>query len=322
MGRENEAMLEYLDDQERFADVFNGGCFGGVQIVRADQLIEGSEVYVEEHSAISKQGGAGRRKRKKVETTTRTRDIKKRLSTGGSLRILAIENQNEVDYTMPWRHMNYDCLEYGQQIRSCKNHNRKEQKLETGAEKLCGLRQEDRLAPAFTLCVYHGIEAWNGPRCLKDMMEFGENGECWEQLFSDYQMHLLCINEITDFSRFQSPLRELFELLAYRKNRTGLKKILAENQKYQRLDEETAKAVSVLMGVEGLMKKSKNQGEETYNMCEALQEIAQDSRNEGINILNKLNMILVESNRMDDLLKAINNKDYRTQLLREFGLLD
>ena len=29
MGRESDAMMEYLKDNERFADVFNGGLFEG-----------------------------------------------------------------------------------------------------------------------------------------------------------------------------------------------------------------------------------------------------------------------------------------------------
>ena len=47
MGRESDAMMEYLKDNERFADVFNGGLFEGHKIVKAEELFEGSEVYKE-----------------------------------------------------------------------------------------------------------------------------------------------------------------------------------------------------------------------------------------------------------------------------------
>lgn len=43
---------------------------------------------------------------------SRIRDLKKYIKTRGSLRILAVENQNQVDYSMPFRCMEYDILEY------------------------------------------------------------------------------------------------------------------------------------------------------------------------------------------------------------------
>ena len=325
MGKENDVMLEYLEDPARFADVFNGGCFAGARVVRAEQLTEGSEIYVEVQPGDFRDHASGKRKIEKEKTTTRIRDIKKKLSDGGSLRILAIENQNEVDFTMPWRHMNYDCLEYGKQIRSMRKKNKEDKILSTGPERMCGLRQQDRLAPVFTLCIYHGTDVWYGPRCLKDMMEFGENGDCWERLFSDYKMHLLCINEITDFEHFQSPLKELFALLAQRRNKDGLMELAMSNPAYRKLDEETAHVASVLIGVKPeKMKSVKNQGEESYNMCKALEDLIsegrEEGREEGVNTLIKLQKMLFEKNRAEDVWKMINDKDYLNMLLQEFDL--
>ena len=325
MGKENDAMLEYLEDSGRFADVFNGCCFNGARVILADQLTEGSEIYVEKQPAIPDQDNLRKKKPHKATTATRTRDIKKRLLDGTNLRILAIENQNEVDFTMPWRHMNYDCLEYGKQLRTIKRKNQQANLLVSGAEKLCGLRQEDRLAPVFTLCIYHGTDTWNGPRCLKDMMNFGSNSDCWEQLFSDYGMQLLCINEITDFSRFQSPLRELFELLACRQDKKALREITLKNPAYQKMDKETAHVASVLMGVKPeKMSNAKNQ-EGSYNMCKGLQDLMLEERTEGraegLDILILLQKKLLEENRMEDMLKTIHDSSYRDRMLKEFGFL-
>ena len=63
--------------------------------------------------------------------------------------MLAVEDQNLVDYTMPWRNMNYDALEYKKQIKVIKRHNQEQKQLMTPAEKMCGLRKEDRLNPAY-----------------------------------------------------------------------------------------------------------------------------------------------------------------------------
>ena len=47
MGKENDLMLEYLRDNHRFADLFNGGLFFGKCVVEASQLEEASENYTE-----------------------------------------------------------------------------------------------------------------------------------------------------------------------------------------------------------------------------------------------------------------------------------
>ena len=333
MGKENNAMLEYLEDEERFADVFNGGCFGGRQIVNAEELTEGSEVYVE-NAGETPQGGQKRNRRKQQETTTRTRDIKKRLQSGNCLRILAIENQNEVDFSMPWRHMNYDALEYGRQVKKRRRKNRNGKLLQTPAEKVCGLRKSDRLVPTYTVCVYHGTEKWDGPRSLRDMMDFGDDAEEWERLFCDYRMHLICVNEIRDFSKFRSPLREFLQLLSCREDDARLQVLLTENEQFKSIDEETARAASVLMGNEVLIENAKNEEEGTYNMCKALQKIMEDSENvgyskgrnvghsEGFDISGTLFLKLNKDNRMEDWMIAIRDKEYRAKLLDEYGLIE
>ena len=265
MGQESDAMMDYLDNNERFADVFNGGCFDGQKVIDPEELEEGSEVYKEVR---------GRK------TIPRIRDLKKRLKSGGRLKVLAIENQGDIDYTMPWRHMNYDSLEYGKQIRNIKNQNKRKNLPMTGAEYKCGLYSTDRLTPAFTVCLYTGKEKWTGPRSLKDMMDFGKNDQLWEKLFSDYQMKLICINELEDFSRFESPLKELFMAIACRDNKGKLKKLMAENESYRNIDSETAEVIGVMVGMKSQVVKQKEEGT-GVNMCEALKGLLEDSKAEG-----------------------------------------
>ncbi|MDO4514433.1 MAG: hypothetical protein Q4B72_10400 [Lachnospiraceae bacterium] len=53
--------------------------------------------------------------------------------------------------------------------------------------------------------------------------------------------------------------------------------------------------------------------------------IRQDALEEGIekgeNRLNKVNKILLGEGRTEDILKAMDDKEYRRQLMKEFGLL-
>lgn len=186
-----------------------------------------------------------------------------------------------MDYTMPWRHMNYDSLEYGSQLRELKRKNKKSGKFSNDAEKLCGIRKTDRIIPTYTLCLYHGKEFWDGPRSLKDMMDFVKDGEEWEEIFADYHFHLVCINEQTDFEEYHSSLKELFQLISMRENRQALVKLVRSNSAYQRLDEETVKAASVLLGDKRLMMKQNQNEEGTYNMCKALEDLFEEGRQEG-----------------------------------------
>ena len=40
LGQESDAMMDYLDDNERFADLYNGGCFDGQEMVKPEELEE------------------------------------------------------------------------------------------------------------------------------------------------------------------------------------------------------------------------------------------------------------------------------------------
>ncbi|MCI9572934.1 MAG: hypothetical protein HFH97_10030 [Lachnospiraceae bacterium] len=77
-------------------------------MVEARELAEASGVY---HGKPGEKGGQ------------RTRDIKKRLESGKELKILALESRSEVSYIMSWRVMDYNCREYGKQIKEAQRAN-------------------------------------------------------------------------------------------------------------------------------------------------------------------------------------------------------
>ena len=192
-----------------------------------------------------------------------------------------MEAQNLTDFTMPLRHMNYDVQEYKKQLNSIKQSNKKADNYATPAERMCGMKKTDRLDPTYTICLYHGEEKWEGPRSLKDMMDFGESGGIWKELFSDYNMHLVCINEIEDFSVYGPPLSELFSLLAVRNDKEALRKLIEENpESYENMDEATANVANTIVGGEVVMAK-KEQKYDPEEMCTGLRGIIEDSKNTG-----------------------------------------
>lgn len=172
LGRENDVLLDYFDDNERFADLCNATLFNGLQVIDPAKLEDASERYTQR----------GRDSRGKITYSSRYRDVKKRLKDGGTIRIMAVEAQGRVDYSMPLRCMNYDVQEYLKQLKRLQAANDRENVYTTAAERFSRLRKSDRLAPVYTICLYHGMEEWDGPLSLGDMMNFGEGPEAFRSL--------------------------------------------------------------------------------------------------------------------------------------------
>ncbi|MDE6642109.1 MAG: hypothetical protein K2K63_16480 [Acetatifactor sp.] len=276
MGKLNTAMRTFLCDRERFADLFNGVFFQGKPVIRADRLLEGSETY----SDMTE------------NPLDRTRDLKMITDDGETLRILALENQENIDYTLPYRCMQYDSLEYGRQLRELKKYNKARKLLSTPAERICGITRQNRLAPVYTLCLYHGEEPWDGPLSLRDMVDFGADREDMGRFFADYPITLFCINEQESFHMFQTELREVFAVMNLRRNKRQLYEVLLREPSYQTLDAETVKVLSVILNAPRLWSERKryinrNENKEEYDMCQAMRELLADAaaagKEQGIN---------------------------------------
>lgn len=257
-------------------------------MVRAEDLSEASQVYygvtgTADKNQTAQQTGEGERY---PERRDRTRDICKQLKNGGTLRILAVENQEKVDYTMPYRCMEYDVMEYGKQLEILRKKNRQEHPKNV-AEKIGGIKKTDRLAPVYTICLYHGVEAWGGPRTQGDVMDFGDKDDGFRKIFKDYPMQLYCLNEEQDLRMFHTEVGLLFQTLQYRRDMVGLKKLMEQDERYQHIDAETLETISVMLekpsiweNREEYMGKNEEDKEE-YNMCQALREWAEEERSIG-----------------------------------------
>ncbi len=266
MGKLNTAMRCFLCDRRRFADLFNGALFQGRPAIKPDDLSEASELYADLKGGLR----------------DRTRDIKMSLRTGGALRILAVEHQANSDYTLPFRCMRYDSLEYGKQLQELKLHNKTRQLLHSPAERMCGLTAQDRLAPVYTLCLYHGEEVWDGPLSLREMMDFGKDHDSMSRFFANYPIFLFAVNEHSDFSMFNTELRDIFSAMNYRRNKEKLQEIVTESPFLRTADTDTMQVFSVLLNAPILWEKRKkyviNNNREEHDMCQAMKELLADAR--------------------------------------------
>ena len=323
MGKENDVVLEYLDGNQYFADLFNGSYFDGDPVVMAGELTDASQVYWDNYYEEILLGESNLVLEKRERYSQRFRDLKKRLQSGNYLQILAIEHQSSVDHTMAWRHMYYDALEYKRQIKEIQA-SKDDDSKKIKAGNLSKFTAQDKLVPAFTVCLYLGEEPWEGPRCLKDMMNFNGEEARWETLFSDYRLNLICVNEIEDFSKYHTSLKLLLMLLANRKSKKKMKKIMEENQEFKNVDKETALAAGKLLGINVVMEKKFEQEGEEIDMCTGLKEWLleerSEGRTEGISLMSKLALKLNEDGRLNDLVKAAMDSEYQQKLLQEYNL--
>ena len=284
MGKYDTCMKEFLQNKDRFADLFNGCCFQGRQIIRAEDLREASENYV-----ITDKRLPGKTRQKDTEII---RDVKMVLGSGMVLQVLAVENQSYIDYAMPVRCMGYDTAEYRRQLKERKqerrllmnSENRPKNPAVSMDEPLSGILSSDRLHPVYTLCLYSGTEPWDGPRKLSDMMAFDPQNKNLQSLFEEYHLHLFCINEQYVFDAFRSDLKPLFQAINCRNNKKKMIELM-KDETYSHLNEDTWDAIAVMTDNAAMLQKkdlykTENQKEE-FNMCQALQELMQDERNEG-----------------------------------------
>ena len=278
MGKYDEVIYHYLSEEQRFADLFNASCFQGKLMVDAGKLrrlVERIQTKVSDEE-----------KRKSIY-----RDIRMQLPEGTKFIILTVENQMLVDYEMPWRIMRYDCVEYENQINEIHRKKREEfQKQHANEAKKASNRklmekmnEADRLYPVYTICFYHGSEPWTGPRSLKEMMDFGEIGESWQNLFSDYRIIFVDAEDPQLAERCRTDLKLLLNVLRLRKDRKRLKELL-RSEAYAHVEEETAEAIAVMASMPKFlehMEDYKNEEGGDYSMCQAMDEIIAEAKEEG-----------------------------------------
>lgn len=262
-------LKEFWKQNDHFADLFNTCMFNGKTVVDPRKL---SDMNPDESvSILSAEFQA---------TIKRARDVLKMSETGECYRILGIEDQQAIHYAMPLRCMVYDALTYLQQANMKLKQNRKEKKFATLDEFLSGFKKEDRLYPCYTIVVYWGEKAWDGPRSLEDMMEFG--GDLgFQSQFCNYSMKLLCANETEELRPENDDVWKLFTAVRelYQNGGKNLSSILSD------VSVEVAYIASLVTGTtaeygKAIMEARRNR-KERLDMCEAAKKAFMEVKAEG-----------------------------------------
>ena len=275
MGKEDEVLKRYLSDNERYADLINGVCFGGRQGIKAEDL-----------SDRDTQTGCHKdTKTVKGRRNTKYRDLFRKASFGANFAVVGIENQKQVHYLMPIRCLEYDLKEYQRQESELKKV--MEKVVKEGAkiaeeEFLSGFMKKGKLHPCITFVLYYGKE-WDGSKDLHDLLDFTDIPGELQSMVNNYKINLLDIKKLERTDMFHTDIKQVFDFIRYAENKEKLKELVENDPAYVNLQEDAYDVIAAFTKSKELVKIKETNGwkGEKHNMCQALREWADDERREG-----------------------------------------
>ena len=257
MGTKDSKAKEYLSDNTRFSEICNYVLFDGEKVIKPEDLKGCDTTEVLSVFGIDK----------KQIVKQKWRDLLKSVSVKhtGQMYVILIgaEAQADVHYAMPVKTMIYDALNYGEQVNEAKKRHRKNKDYRSSDEFLSGFTLDDKLTPVITITLYLGTTQWDGPRSLAEMMP--QMDERILPFINDYRINLLNPLEITDFSKFETGLRPLFELLKNASDEEKLNELITKDETFTKVDVETVAAINLFVGTD----IKYDEKEEVVNMCKA-----------------------------------------------------
>ena len=281
-----QKMLERHNDV--FSDIVNVLLFGGKKVVEEESLFDATT------DSILKIEGRVRFQDRDVAKYWKDSQI--------NIALFGIENQTNPDKFMPLRVISYDGTEYGKQSRT-ENIDKKKY-------------------PVISLVLYLGFEQkWLYPKNLLGIIDVDEK---LRPYVNDYKINLFEIayldREIID--SFKSDfwiLADYLYQMRVNKNYVADKKSIAHI-------EELLMLMSAMTGdkrFEEIIDEANTK--EVVNMCEVLDIVEargiEKGREEGADIISRLNTILAKEGDLDKIIKANTDKKYRNELLKKYNLL-
>ena len=301
---------EYLKDNSRFADIVNYYVYDGEQIVNPSKLKELDPSEITFPHKKGRSSGIIQKSRDLLKNACVMQDEKV------TYMIIGIENQAKVQYAMPVKNLLYDAEQYSKQVSATAKKHKKEERNNniSSGEFLSGFYKDDKLIPVITIVVFWSADKWDGPLTLHDMFE--EDDPDIMKFIPDYKINLIEPYNIKDedFEKLKTDLAGVLKYIKYSNEKESLQKILHSDMFYEEVDRETAELLNDVVGEYIKIEE----GERKINMSNAFEDI----KKETVECINKLNAALIRDNRLDDLKKSVEDKDYQEELLKEYDIYD
>ena len=245
-------MNEVVKQNEVFADIVNLCLYQGRNVIQSADLQNSDPTYPDKRRDVLKEAV--------IKEDEKNRYV-----------IFGIENQSEMDPTMPVRIMGYDVREYERQLRK-----KRDPKGLQGGEFLSGIQKGIKLKPVITIVIYESGEEWEGAKSLKEMM--GERREEEKEMFNDYRMHIIEPRKLKEeeIAGCESGMREILMILKYSYKKEKMIEYL-RREGNREIDEGTARAIEAYTKIP--MKVTQEGGK--VDMCKATEEYTKECKEIG-----------------------------------------
>ena len=194
----------------------------------------------------------------------RTRDMIKKYEDGYII-LIGIENQSQVDETMPIRLLGYDFINYMNQqkvfyrdYKLITKHNKKYPKDKKKLPKL-------KLYPVMSIVINYGERRWNKSTTLKGMMK--EIPKVFEGYINDWEIKVVDIIDV-DYKNFRHKDNQDLEL--------GIQRLYESNGEVEVLEEidmsyETAIELFSITNSRDMLEIVRGMKKEEFDMCTAME---------------------------------------------------
>ena len=306
--------------KEVFADISNVNLYDGKNVVQPEDL----ELLPQEMIHRDSEGNLAR-----MMGDVRMRYRKK----GIIIALIQLENQTEIDNTMPIRDLGYIYNNYNEQIKQHKRENEKKGKRYYARQ----LADEDRLAPVVTIVLYYGKEEWKRPLTILDMLELDEEEKKQLQPFLlNHRIHLIPLQNLAEetVEKYQSDFWHVIKFLSIQgrgKRRKYLKESVERPVRHPREVTDVLYALSKdkrFLEIEDDGKGEAKMGpiSEMLDELELMgfergieQGIEQGIERERCRV-NQLTAALINDNRTAELFQATQDPELQKRLMEEYGI--
>ena len=163
---------------------------------------------------------------------------------------------------------------------------------------------------------------------MDDLTGANDFPEELQKLFAEKPILLFEVYHFKNIEWFQTDLQQVCGFLQRTNDKTALQEYVKENESvFSKLEEDTYDLLTVMSGIRAmkLIKRDVENVGGGFDMCKAFDDMMRDSRKEGYmkceNLMERLNQALIASKRIDDLVHASTDREYRQKLMMELGIV-
>lgn len=269
----------FFEDENRYADFVNG-----IMDLQSKRVL-GKDVKPYDARVTMQIRNVFRR-----GDMTKLRDVSRCIIFGVNFVVIDTELQENMDYAYPLRDMSYVYGEYEGQARKIRRRNRSNRrwkradaKLKTG-ELLYDFLKTDKLKPTVIFLLYTGVEPWDGPTSIHDMLDWKNIPDEFRTYVQNHQINIIDVHRLSEdfFERFQTDVGNVLKLIRYSEDKDKLMDITQGNPYYNNMDKEAYDVAIKYVNNKKIIDEEKYVNDiGGYDMGNALLEILEDGRKEG-----------------------------------------